>query len=387
MSRRIYSLWLLICMFVCVPAQADDLSVAERNAQMGFNDTIDRLAEDFIEASILVADQGYELFSVLGHMAIRVKCPTFDMDYVFSYEGEQVEARFFTFLKGDLKMGVFCIEADRYLRDFAAEKKGLTEYRLNLSPEQEIKLWEILDRELVSVTDVKYDLFTRGCAASIRKWVSEAVRPNKISYHEPLCTHGKLISDIFLEQTEHDWAQFFIATIGGGVLVYGNTLSDIERLVTPHDIVREWQRATINDKQLLSKGERIVEYVPIEKKWFSPLVFALLILLISIVNIFVKQPYIDYFLLTMFTIFGCIIVFTQYLHPMSVIGWSWLVIPFNPLPAIFWKWRNKWALPYFIIVLLWCIGVLVAPHRVTTYAHVVLAVAFSALWLKVFIRK
>lgn len=32
MSRHIYSLWLLICMFVCVPAQ-------------GFNDTIDRLAE------------------------------------------------------------------------------------------------------------------------------------------------------------------------------------------------------------------------------------------------------------------------------------------------------------------------------------------------------
>lgn len=38
MSRHIYSLWLLICMFVCVPAQADDLSVAECNAVLDMKD-------------------------------------------------------------------------------------------------------------------------------------------------------------------------------------------------------------------------------------------------------------------------------------------------------------------------------------------------------------
>ena len=129
--------WLLILLSLFVYANVwannDSLSVAERNAQMGFNDTIDRLADDFIEASLLVADQGYELFSVLGHMAIRVKCPHFGLDYVFTYEGERMSERFLTFLKGKLTMGVYTIPAQTYMDEFASMKKGLMEYKLHLT--------------------------------------------------------------------------------------------------------------------------------------------------------------------------------------------------------------------------------------------------------------
>ena len=384
--------WLLILLSLFVYANVwannDSLSVAERNAQMGFNDTIDRLADDFIEASLLVADQGYELFSVLGHMAIRVKCPHFGLDYVFTYEGERMSERFLTFLKGKLTMGVYTIPAQTYMDEFASMKKGLMEYKLHLTPEQEIRLWEILDQEMMSVTDVKYDLFTRGCAANVRKWVTKAVQPDKISYKEPLCTHGKLISDIFLEQTEPDWAQFFVATIGGGIIVYGNRLADLEKLVTPHDIVYEWQRATINGVPVLSaNGERLAEYVPIEKTWFSPTLCSILILIIALLNLWYKKNYVDWILLTLYTVLSCVIVFTQYLHPMSVIGWSWLVIAFNPLPAICWHWRDKWGVYYAAITVIWCIAILFVPHRITTYAHVVLALAFAVLWLKPMVEK
>lgn len=383
--------WLLILLSLFVYANVwannDSLSVAERNAQMGFNDTIDRLAEDFIGASILVADQGYELFSVLGHMAIRVKCPTFNKDYVFSYEGERLEHRFLAFMMNELKMGVFIIPAEEYLDEFAALQKGLTEYQLYLTPEQKIRLWEILDNEMMSVTEVEYDLFTRGCAANIRKWVTAAIAPDRIAYKRPLCTHGKLISDIFLEQTESDWPQFLIATLGGGRLVYGNTLSDLERLVTPHDVIYEWQRATNQGHPLLSNGVRLAEYVPIEKTWFSPILCSLLIVLLSLGNIFAKKTYIDWVLLAFYTLLGCIIVFAQFLNPMSVMGWSWLAIVFNPLPAIFWKWRDKWGLPYAIITFLWCVAMIAIPHRLTSYAHIIFAVAYGVLWAKPFIVK
>ena len=285
-------------------------------------------------------------------------------------------------------MSVFAIPAQEYLGEFASRKKGLTEYKLNLTPEQEIRLWEILDREMMTVTDVEYDLFTRGCAASIRKWVTEAVKPDDITYRTPLCTHGKLISDIFLTQTEPDWPQFFIATIGGGLLVYGHKLSDLERLVTPRDIVYEWQNATINERPLLSsQGERLAEYIPLKKTWFSPLLFSILILLITVINTFIKKPYIDWFLLTVYTMFGCVIVFTQYLHPMSVIGWSWLVIAFNPLPAIFWKWCEKWSVYYAFVILVWAIAMVAVPHVLTTNAHIILALAFAVLLLKPIIQK
>lgn len=381
----VYILLFLCSAFANLYAQESEreLSVAERNALQGFNDTIDRMADDFVETSILVADQGYELFSVLGHMAIRMQCPHFGIDYVFSYEGERLEKRFLTFLKGDLKMGVFAIPTQEYVEEFVTRKKGLTEYKLNLTPEQKIRLWEILDHEMAFVTDVKYDLFTQGCAANARKWITKAILPDRINYQSPLCTHDKLIADIFIEQTEPDWAQFFIATIGGGVLVFGHKLSDIKKMVTPRDIVYEWQRATVNGQQLLSsQGERLAEYVPIKKTWFSPLIFSILILIIAFLNLWYKKPYIDWLLLTIYTILGCMIVFTQYLHPMSVIGWSWLVIAFNPLPTILWRWHDKWGVYYAAVTLIWCVAILAVPHILATNAHVILAVAFSLLWLK-----
>lgn len=364
-------------------ANNDSLSVAERNAQLGFNDTINRFADDFIEASVLLADQGYELFSIFGHMALRLKCQYFGMDYVFTYEGERIDDRLWSFIKGDLKMGVFAIPAHEYIDEFESAKKGLVEYKLKLTPEQEMRLWEKVEREMMSKKEIKYDLFTHGCAASIRDWITEVVRPEEIVYQQPMCTHGKLISDIFFNHTAPDWAQFPIATIGGGPLVFGNTLTDLQRLVAPRDLVYEWQRATVQGEPLLAKeGVRIAQYEPIKKTWFSPLVFSLLILLLCIANLFISQTYWDWIMLVGYTALGCVVVFTHFFQPMSVIGWSWLAIPFNPLPAVFWHWRDKWAIPFAALIALWCVVILVIPHRITTYAHIILAISFALVCIK-----
>lgn len=390
--RKIFRIALLLFLPMGASAQdasvtENELSIIERNAQMGFNDTIDRLADDFIEASVLIADQGYELFSVFGHMALRLRCETFDKDFVYTYEGERIEDRVFTFLKGDLKMGVFAIPAQEYIDEFESGKKGLTEYMLHLSPEQKIRLWEVVDAEMMANQEVTYDLFKHGCAARVRDWVTLAVQPERIVYTKPLCTHDMLIADIFFKHTAPDWAQFPIATIGGGPLVYGNTLTDLQRLVAPRDLVYEWKRATVNDVPLLSEeGVRLAQYIPIKKTWFSPFVFALVVLLLCVVNLWVSVPYLDWIFLTAFTIMGCVIVFAQYFHPMSVIGWTWLAIPFNPLPAIFWRWREKWGMVFMAIVLLWVVVLVVVPHKLTTNAHLLLALAFGLICAKSMIR-
>ena len=51
--------WLLIVLslfvYVNVWASGDSVSVAERDANWGFNDTIDRMAEDFVTVSVVCA--------------------------------------------------------------------------------------------------------------------------------------------------------------------------------------------------------------------------------------------------------------------------------------------------------------------------------------------
>ena len=52
-----------------------DLSVAERNAEQGFNDTIDRLAEDFVQVSLCIADPTdwrEDALGTAGHAFLRL---------------------------------------------------------------------------------------------------------------------------------------------------------------------------------------------------------------------------------------------------------------------------------------------------------------------------
>ena len=101
--RKIGGMALLLLLPMGVMAQSSPvadttLSVAERNALQGFNDTIDRLAEDFVEAYVSIAEPGDYLYTTLGHAAYHLKCPTFGLDYYFTMEGESSKGALWRFL-------------------------------------------------------------------------------------------------------------------------------------------------------------------------------------------------------------------------------------------------------------------------------------------------
>ena len=151
-------LYILVSLFVCVNvwASTDSLSVAERNAQQGFNDTIDRLAPDFVEAYVSIAEPGDYLYTTLGHAAYHLKCPAFGLDYYFTMEGENSPDAVLRFLAGDLKMGLISLPPDVYLDYYKQENRGVREWKLNLSPEQEMRLWEILDNHVRDWSKLPY---------------------------------------------------------------------------------------------------------------------------------------------------------------------------------------------------------------------------------------
>ena len=130
--------WLYIVLLFLAPmvVWAQEMSVAERNAAHGFNDTIDRMAEDFVTVSLVVCDPDEVLYSTLGHAALHLECPIFDLDYIFSYESENVRDKIWTFMKGGLKMGMFAMTPDEFLESYRESGRGVREYKINLSPEQ-----------------------------------------------------------------------------------------------------------------------------------------------------------------------------------------------------------------------------------------------------------
>ena len=116
-TLRIYGFLLL---FLAISAWGQELSVAERNAAQGFNDTIDRLAPDLVLVSLCVADptdQSQDYLGITGHAFLRLQCPTFGLDYCFSYESEKIKGQLWDYLTGKLKMGMFAIPPSENVED------------------------------------------------------------------------------------------------------------------------------------------------------------------------------------------------------------------------------------------------------------------------------
>ena len=402
MNRWVYIILLLLCSSVFAFGQTrddTDLSlsdhareVAERNAAQGFNDTIDRLAEDFVTVSLVVSEPGEVLYSVLGHACLHLQCPTFGLDYIFTYESEGVRGKVFRFLLNDLNMGMMSLYMNDYLQPYKEEGRGVKEYRLNLPPEVKSELWRMCDERVGQGMYLEYDPVKRGCAISVVHSVEDAIRSAnemtgnnyQIVYPEWGNKSNRTIREIFYDNAAKGWGLFWCMTMVSGRYVDNPDIPEEEKLIAPFELVERWQVATINGLPIIS--EEPIELAPSQKQyngeWFSPLVFALLLFVLSIIGMFTKNSYLDYAFLSLYTIFSLLITYMLVFPSMPNTDWNWLIIPFNILPAICWKWRKKWALPYVIVIALWCICMLCAPHRLVEYTHIILATSFGIILLK-----
>lgn len=376
---------------------AQEVSVAERNAQQGFNDTIDRLAPDFVRVSLIVADPDDVLYSVLGHACLRLQCPSFGMDYIFSYESESVQEKLFRFLLNDLKMGMMRLLPADYIDEYRAEGRGVYEYILNLPPEVKMELWRMCDERVAQGMLLEYDPVKRGCAISVVHSVEDAIRSanqqtgsNMRIEYAPWGAKGKrTIREIFYENAAKGWGLFWCMTIVSGRYVDNPNIPLREKLIAPFELVNRWQNATIDGQAIITlpPTELSPSIIKYEGELFSPLWCSLLFLVLSVFCVFLKNNYVDYILLGLYAVFSLFITYMLVLPSLPNTDWNWLIIPFNILPVICWHWRKYWALPYAILILIWCIAMLCAPHRLVDYAHILMALSFAILLAKQGIKR
>lgn len=349
-----------------------------------FNDNVDRTAEDFVIASLLVADPGTVMYSVLGHACLRLQCPAFGMDYCFSYESESVKNRVLDFLAGKLMMGLFAIPVEEYCDIYREEGRGVYEYTLNLPIEVKRELWRVLDEHVAEGARLPYDYYHRGCAITIVDFVKEALGETVIAYNNSLYANRRSVKEIWNSYTKNAlWVRFLCYFIGAGEELEKPLVGD-KQLIIPIDLVHAWQQAKVNGKPLLaSEPTVLVAGEPqTSDTWFTPMVLAVLLLVLSIINLWVKYPYFDWLMLAAQTLVGCFMVYLICFSDLCCTEWNWLIIPFNPLPLIFWHWRKHWALPYAGVLAVWCLVILFVPHMLVDATHIVLTLAFAIVLLK-----
>lgn len=349
-----------------------------------FGDTIDRTAEDFVTVSLLVADPGAASYSVFGHACLRMQCPTFSLDYCFTYESESVKDRIGRFLAGNLYMGLFAVPTKEYCEDFQLEGRGVYEYKLILPAWAEQNLWRILDEHVAQGGCIQYDYFKRGCTITCVNFIRKALGSKLITYNglETNMTTRDYAYD-YMKNAPWVWfAWNFICGIDGDKLLPGD-----KQLMIPGELVKAWQNATIDMVPVISQEPKVlVDGKPQwNENWFSPMVLALLILCLSIANLFWNKSCFDWIMLAAQTIVGGFMMYLICFSDLCCTSWNWLIIPFNILPAIFWHWRKYWALPYACALLIWC-GVMAASmlwgHILMDWSHILLVLAWTLVLTK-----
>lgn len=335
--------------------------------------------QDFVRAYYVVAEPGGALYSIFGHACLHMVCPAYDLDYFFSYESEDAANRILSFLSGNLHMGLTAFTADEYFASIGDEGRGVKEYELNLPIDVKRELWRVLDEKVAQGMYLPYDFESRGCAYACVEMLNEALGDRKIEYGEwsPRFnrTRREMCNDF--GKVDYPWNMMFIMGLVGTDV--DKMLTPEEKMIIPTEVAEVWQNAKVDGEYLLSREAHILQ--PSTKQyqkasWFTPMVAALLLLVLAVVSLFISKPYIDWLILGIVTIIGIMVTYLVVFSTLPCTSWNWLIMPFNILPAICWKWRKYWSLPFAVVIGVWAICMLASPHQLVDYSMIVLAGTF-----------
>ena len=351
------------------------------------NDGIDRGDPNFVKASLLIMSPGNELYSCAGHSCIRLECPKFNLDYCFSYESEGVSDKIFTFFMGKLKMGMLAIPTADYLKLGRESGRGVMQYRLNLPPDAKQRLWKLLDAKVAEGPCLEYDYMERGCAQAAMKVLREAANPYEMQvaeWPEKYATHSRheLLEEAI---TAYPWQTFLLYTICGATT--DDDMSKFRKVVIPRDLLAILKIAKIGNKPIIT--DEGVELLPVKsdsgksRPVVTPFVLSWVVAAIAVINFFVKWVWLDWAFLAFQSVLGLFLTYMVCFSNLTAMGWNWLIVPFNLLPLMCWKWRTKWALWFAAVLVLWEIWMIAYSHRLTDPAYLVLVAAYIVMFARI----
>ena len=308
-------------------------------ANDGFNDGIDRSDPNFVTASLLIMSPGDELYSCAGHACIRLECPTFNLDYCFSYESESVKEKVLTFFMGKLKMGMFAVPTEDYLKLGRESGRGVMQYRLNLPPDAKQRLWKVLDEKVAEGPSLPYDYLKRGCAQAVFQTLCSALEPKY-----PIRIKDSEWPQRFFDWTRREfvdasvqrysWNKFFLYTIVG--TESDREVSKRQKVVIPVDLLEVLGKARVGGRPIIEGGG--TELLPVMRQEIAvgvtPLMVSCGFVVIAIANYFLKSTWLDVGLLAFQTPLGAFFTYLIFLSNLPATSWHWLIVPFNLLGLV-----------------------------------------------------
>lgn len=341
-----------------------------------------RMSPDFVRVSVCIASRGEVLYSNVGHAFIRMQCPTYDLDNCFSYEGEDVRYNVLRFLTGNLKMSMARWKTKTYIEEYASQGRGLTEYPLNLSPEAKMNLWRILDMRAEDGNNMPYDPVKRGCAHSVIEMISESLGSDYLQIDHWPERFDMSLREMLGTSMTNDWIRFTLQLIAS--TYPDQDLSNFDKIAAPADLIDVLKIAKVNGKPIITEEPTELLQTKIKESAypFTPMMMAIAILLLTIIGMYWwPKPT----AVTMVMLQSAVGLFMAYLFLSgNLVGGDWniMLIPFNPLPILLWRWRRWWVGGYALVLTVWILVAALYPHQITDPAFLVITIALVIIYIK-----
>ena len=253
------------------------------------HDSINAAALDpnFIHASILLMSEGDEIYSIFGHTAIRMQCPSKNLDYCFTFEMDMEKNSWIDFITHDAKAGFAPAETPTFLKQYTASGRGVKAYELNLTPKEKQKLWQVLDEQSTDGSSWTFDYYHINCTSMVFFAINSCLqRGDHLSFQH---TNPVLLQNyhavVNYSAAPYVWSRLFWNTM---IIGNGNKQGEVTDMITPKLLGESMSSIVITDSSAHQRPfiiGKIIQLTPIIVTplpcWFTPkMAIALICILI-----------------------------------------------------------------------------------------------------------
>ncbi len=161
-------------------------------------------------------------------------------------------------------------------------------------------------------------------------------------------------------------------------------VSPEKTVILSPDFVELFRTAKVNGQPIITgNGEVVQPYqAPLRSFPITPMMVALLLSCVAIAGWWFKCRWISWLFLSIQTSIGILLTHLLLISSLPASDWNWLLIPFNPLPLLFWRWRRYWAWPFVGVLVVWEAFMLLSPHQLTDPAYLVVVLAYIVFYTR-----
>lgn len=178
--------WITVLMLLAVLSASAAGEQDQQQTDSLKADSINRVAAhpDFVKVWLVTVTPGNSTTSVFGHAALRLQCPSEQLDYCFTFSMESDDITIMKYVKGSTKGGFESVPTEVFLRRYQDEGRGVSQVQLNLLPHEEQELWRLLDHEVEQGARWNYNFITTSCTSMCIWAVEQCLDKEHIEYHD-----------------------------------------------------------------------------------------------------------------------------------------------------------------------------------------------------------